>query len=165
MPLGPLVAVCIYLAMKYEEIYPPSLKQVLEIGCIILDQSAYRRCEVEVFMHLEGNLNVETGAELLERRLLVGNGGKAQRMMGYFLLELALTSPSVLSRFTEQEIVQAIGRLLRLEEGEGRGEENEATELPKLLLQLRGKSNKAAQMIIGKYRHARYMQVACMPLP
>lgn len=54
-----LLVVCLFLSMKYEEIYPPPLKKLLNIlNMTSFSPKEYCRVEKEVIIMLGGNLNL-----------------------------------------------------------------------------------------------------------
>lgn len=79
-----------YLAMKYEEIYPPELRKVMALikPNTFLDRELYFRSEVAVLLALGGDLDLPTPCTIVDG-MMVGQEREAYNY-AYYLLELSL---------------------------------------------------------------------------
>lgn len=81
--------VCLFLSMKYEEIYPPRLSKLLHIlNMTSLNHKDYCRIEKEVMIMLGGNLNLPSLKVKMDSYL--SGQSDAVYLYAYYLLELSL---------------------------------------------------------------------------
>lgn len=95
MPQEYFLAVCMFLAMKYEEIYPPELRDVFRIikSNAWLDKDQYRQYEKAVLVALDGNLDMPTPYTIIDQMIL--NQDKSVYLHAYYLLEVSLAHESL----------------------------------------------------------------------
>ena len=69
MPVDCLILVCAYLAMKYEEIYPPTLNFIFPFIKSKISREQYIEYEKDVLNKLNANLTVPTASIRMQELL------------------------------------------------------------------------------------------------
>ena len=98
----------LFLSMKYEEIYPPSLKQLFVFfgKSFTINKLEYCKCQKMLLQLLNGDLNLPTAKTVIDELL------KSKEMevhyYSYYLLELSFTDYGTLSKYTDSQIYQAV---------------------------------------------------------
>lgn len=84
-----LLVVCLFLSMKYEEIYPPRLSKLLNmLSMTSFTQKEYCRVEKEVIIMLGGDLNLPSLKVKMDGYLT--GQSEPVYLYAYYLLELSL---------------------------------------------------------------------------
>ena len=84
-----LLVVCLFLSMKYEEIYPPRLSKLLNmLSMTSFSQKEYCRVEKEVIIMLGGDLNLPSLKVKMDGYLT--GQSEPVYLYAYYLLELSL---------------------------------------------------------------------------
>lgn len=110
IPEDCLLVVCMFLAMKYEEIYYPGLKEVCFYLRLKLTLEDYKKYEVDVLLKLNGNLNIPTASHLLEEQLK--GKSKGAHFHGYYFLEMVYTHQSLVQDYSLDVIVKSIANIM-----------------------------------------------------
>ena len=110
IPEDCLLVVCMFLAMKYEEIYYPGLKDVCFYLRLKLTLEDYKKYEVDVLLKLNANLNIPTASHLLEEQLK--GKSKEAYFHGYYFLEMVYTHKSLVQDYSLDVIVRSIANIM-----------------------------------------------------
>ncbi len=113
IPEDYLLAACMFIAMKYEEIYPPQLRKVMA-GIRLreqLDMGEYRRHERSILLALEGDLDLPTPFTIIDEMLDNTTQEKATFLYAYFLLEVGLMSDG-LAALDFKEVCQGVVHMM-----------------------------------------------------
>lgn len=94
IPEDYLLAACMFVAMKYEEIYPPELRKVMSLirPNMWLDMPEYCRHERSLILALGGDFDLPTPATIIDEMLARLTQDRATRLYAFFLLELGLVT-------------------------------------------------------------------------
>lgn len=164
-----LLVVCLFLSMKYEEIYPPRLSKLLHIlGMSSLSQREYCRIEKEVLIMLGGNLNLPSLKVKMDGYL--EGQSDAAYLYAYYLLELSLQEDR-LCGYSWDELCLSIlflmtsyGDILkkkkRMDEGVS---EERVEECAKLIIKARYEASERSSKYFTKYCNEVYKRVAERP--
>ena len=169
MPNDCLIVVSAYLAMKYEEIYPPSLQLLFAIVKNNISAKEYIRYEAEVVIKLDGNLNIPTASRRLQE--IFKNSSSEVYNHAYFLLELAYFDPKIIQEYSINVICLSIYLvMLPLKDqmeitGFGDVDKSEIENCARKIVYAKHKSRQSDSLVYRKYCSSRYMEVAERPFP
>ena len=99
------------LAMKYEEIYPPSYREMEFHAKTKLELSDYKKYELEVLVKLNANLHIQTASTLIDS--LLKNETKEILLHSYYLLELAYIDKKMLQEYSPEVICHSIKNIMQ----------------------------------------------------
>ena len=165
-----LMVVCLFLSMKYEEIYPPRLIKLLSmLNMASFSLKDYCRVEKEVIFMLGGDLNLPSLKVKMDG-YLVGQS-EAVYLYAYYLLELSLQEDR-LCAYNWNELCLSIlflmtsyGDLLkkkkRMDEGVS---EERVEECAKLIIKARYEASERVSKCYMKYSNDVYKRVAERPV-
>lgn len=97
--------------MKYEEIYPPTLKHLNETMDWDFSRKKYIAVESKVIEALNGSLAISTMCE--ELRVSMERLDIISEMFGLYLLELSVMTKEIFPRFPREKIIEAIVTILQ----------------------------------------------------
>ena len=163
---------CLWIASKYEEIYPPRTKNYIEVTADTYTLSQLKRMEGDIVEALEFNLNRTTSLQLLEA--CSENLPDKAVSLSKYLLELALLNGTtrmyspytiVMSALALCESVLKMKFNLTLESSKRVPAEDLKACHKELCVLLASKSCKYdLQAVRKKYGKSRYMQVSKLKL-
>ena len=152
-----------FLAMKYEEIYPPRLKSLFPFVKVDLSLREYRTYEAAVLARLGASLDLKTANDILEEQL--GDSPAEAYFTAYYFLEMVY-SGDILETFSVETVCKSILYLMQ-----PMGEHDKRKEFrgismtdiimcSKRLIQARTYQIQQDATLSRKYSHNRYLKVA-----
>lgn len=109
----------LFIASKYEEIYPPQLKEYLRVCDRTFSKNELLEMEADVINGLNFKLTHSSSLRFLERFGLVGKLPHKQHLFARYLLELGLTSYGLV-KFKNSKVAAAsvylVNKIFRNEE-------------------------------------------------
>ncbi len=94
------------MPMKYEEIYPPRLKDLQGIVKVAIDLKAYWDAELTIWDFIGADMNFLSLNTRLSEFVYVLT--KEQRFFIFYLLEIALYRRNQLKKFSQKELVFSV---------------------------------------------------------
>ncbi len=101
-----LQCISLYLAMKYEEIYHPFLKNIEKELGIYVDLQTYRKYEVRVIRVLDSNLNLALLCRQMDQEM--GQTNQIQDMLAQYLLEICMATTQIYLKYPRQQLIKGV---------------------------------------------------------
>lgn len=158
--------VCLFLASKFEDIYPPDLKECLFVTENSYSKEEFIEIEGEILNFLEFNIKMPTSLTFLERFKMLLNADKRMYFLSRYLIELVLLDCKFLRYSASNVAASALylsGKILKKEywnniiSKESKFNENEVRMCSKeMCIALQNSPNCYLQSIRRKYGQNEY---------
>jgi G2/mitotic-specific cyclin-B, other len=164
---------CLMIASKYEEIWPPSVQELVYICDNAYTRTKIVKMETQVLVALEYKITQPSAHTFLVRFLNAGHADKEMSQLAYYLLDGTLLSYSMLE-YTPSQLAAAAVFLARhasqrypwsptLLKYSGYVEED-VKPIARALLEEKSSASRDLQAVDKKYSSTRYGHVADKPL-
>ena len=97
---------CMFMSMKYEEIYPPRLRDLQNFVKIAIESRIYCDTELRIWEYIGEDMNFLSLNTMLSEYLHAIT--KEQRFFVFYLLEISLNRRIHLKKFSQRELVISV---------------------------------------------------------